>query len=621
MERTMLGRFGVCTVLALTLQVCLAAVTVNVIPKVEVIKGETVKLPCTYTTSEPAPSLVVQWFIENAGVRKQIAYWHSQGDAGIDASTLLADRLTLGSDKSLTISSVTAEDEMTYYCQVTGGAVGTSEAETVVKVFNAPEKPVISGNNQAITVSHDSISSSEVGKCTSRNAHPEPRIIWFKDGTPLPEVKDQKEKTFMIPSVVKEASGLTTVTSTLFMRPEKADAKSVFHCTVEYSMPNNQIREDSSETFSLSLLYPSENVFFKLMNQGPIKEGDDVHMICETDGNPQPEFDFHLEITPKAKRLPASAGKLVLKNVTRNDAGTYKCEAQDFDAEVELVKTLSFSVHYLDLVEVDPKDPLFPSQGDAVELQCKSKSSDEYTLQWKKDSKVLSQNGVLTLQSVSLFDAGVYICVGAVPSVPGLQKQANVTLNVKGKPEIDTPVDVFIAKEGGIITLNCSALGYPAPQFTWTPSGKESVTVLGNKVISRITLEATSAVLKDGVTCEASNKLGMDSKKFTVSIKSERVTDTDGNAANRGNPVFKTDRQQAGSSVVVIAVVVCVLLLLLLVAGLFFLNKKGKLSCGKKNKKDVASGDMKGGIVVEMKSGEKGNEESGLLNKPNADQC
>lgn len=47
------------------------------------------------------------------------------------------------------------------------------------------------------------------------------------------------------------------------------------------------------------------------------------------------------------------------------------------------------------------------------------------------------------------------------------------------------------------------------------------------------------------------------------------------------------DRQQAGSSAVVIAVVVCVLLLLLLVAGLFFLNKKGKLSCGKKNKKDV----------------------------------
>ncbi len=33
-----------------------------------------------------------------------------------------------------------------------------------------------------------------------------------------------------------------------------------------------------------------------------------------------------------------------------------------------------------------------------------------------------------------------------------------------------------------------------------------------------------------------------------------------------------------------------------------------------------ASGEVKGGIVVEMKSNEKGNEEAGLLNKPHAEQ-
>lgn len=33
-----------------------------------------------------------------------------------------------------------------------------------------------------------------------------------------------------------------------------------------------------------------------------------------------------------------------------------------------------------------------------------------------------------------------------------------------------------------------------------------------------------------------------------------------------------------------------------------------------------SSGEVKGGIVVEMKSSEKGNEEAGLLNKPHAEQ-
>ncbi|XP_048008377.1 basal cell adhesion molecule isoform X2 [Megalobrama amblycephala] len=614
MEGAMLGRFGICcTLLAVALQVCLATVKVTVTPKVEVIKGETAKLPCSYTISAEASEIVVQWFIEVTGARKQIAYKSSQGFE-VDAGTPLTGRLTVGEDLSLTILPVMVEDERSFFCQVTAGVVGVSEAETQVKVFFAPEKPVITDNTQAITVSHDTTSSSEVGKCTSRNAHPEPRIIWFKDDTPLPDEKSQKEKTYMILSSVKEPSGLYTMTSTLFMQPVKADAKSVFHCTVEYSMPGGLNKQESSDKFSLTLLYSTENVFFKVKNQGPIKEGDDVEMECKTDGNPQPEFEFYKEDVQL--RTHDQKGTLYKKNVSRNDNGTYKCEALDFDAleDVQLIKTLPLHVHYMDPVTVTPEGPLIVNKGDVVELQCKTKSSDAHTMQWKKDSKELSKNGVLTIQSVTLADAGVYLCVGAVPSVPGLQKQANITLNVKGQPEIDSSVDGFSAKAGEKVTLNCSALGYPAPQFTWIPSGKESVTVVGNRVISTVTLEATDAVLKDGVLCEAYNEHGKVNMKFMID-KSDADKSQDANAANRA------EKQQGGSSAVVIAVVVCVLLLLIMVALLFFLSKKGKLSCGKKDKKDVPSGDVKSGIVVEMKSSEKGNEETGLLNKPHPEQC
>lgn len=43
-------------------------------------------------------------------------------------------------------------------------------------------------------------------------------------------------------------------------------------------------------------LDPSEKATFSLLNTDPVKEGDDVTMKCETDGNPQPEFDFSKDV-------------------------------------------------------------------------------------------------------------------------------------------------------------------------------------------------------------------------------------------------------------------------------------------------------------------------------------
>ncbi|GAA6109990.1 basal cell adhesion molecule isoform X1 [Tachysurus ichikawai] len=164
-----------------------------------------------------------------------------------------------------------------------------------------------------------------------------------------------------------------------------------------------------------------------------------------------------------------------------------------------------------------------------------------------------------------------------------------------------------------MVTLECSAQGYPAPQFTWTPSGKESVAINGNKFTSTVTLEASAAVLKDGVTCEANNIHGADSKMFMVEIHSSNRVDS--NDA-QGSPVFATaEGQEGGSKGVVVAVLGCVLLLLLLVALLYFFTKKGRMACRKKEKKEIASGEVNNDIVVEMKSSEKPNEGSGLLNK------
>ncbi|XP_020506017.1 basal cell adhesion molecule isoform X1 [Labrus bergylta] len=598
-----------CTLLLWAFQVCSGTVTVNVNAKVEVLKGETAKLPCTYTGSSSS-NTVVEWFIEEQDTRKRVAF-HSQGGEGkSDDGTPLTGRVTIGADSTLTISSVQPSDELVFYCQVTAGSAGVGEAATMLKVFFAPEKPELTRpSSQAITAGETT--SSEIGTCVSKNGHPQPRIIWFKDGLPLAEIKDRKEKTYMIPSVVKEASGLLTIKSTLYMQPTKADKDSVFQCTVEYSMLEGQNKQKKSDTITINLNYPSEKATFSLLSTGPVKEGDSVTMKCETDGNPQPEFDF----TKDGKAVSGEGGLLKIKSVKRSDDGVYMCTATDFDnLEADLTGTITLTVNYIDPVRVSPAESQVVMLGEKVQWMCTTKGSATHTVQWKKGSEVLSQDGLLSIQDVSYDKAGEYMCVGAVPSVPGLTSQASVNLTVKGKPMIETPAVGEVGKEGDMVTLKCSAYGSPAPQFTWKPSGKQSVSVEGNKVVSTVSLQATAEVMKDGVTCEASNTHGTDSKAFLVSLK--RAID---NSADRvllsGNPVLTSaDKQQGGSSGVVIAVVVCVLLLLLLVALIYFLNKKSKLPCSKKDKKEVASGEVNNDIVVEMKT-DKANEEAGLLNK------
>nr|XP_029497712.1 basal cell adhesion molecule-like [Oncorhynchus nerka] len=143
------------------------------------------------------------------------------------------------------------------------------------------------------------------------------------------------------------------------------------------------VKQIDSDTFSLTLNYPSETATFVLSNTEPIREGDEVKMMCETDGNPQPEFDFSKDGINIKEGV--AGGLLTLKSVKRSDAGVYKCMATDFDnLDADLNGEVTLSVHYIDPMSVRPAGPLSTMTGDMVELQCKTKASDSHTVQWKK---------------------------------------------------------------------------------------------------------------------------------------------------------------------------------------------------------------------------------------------
>ncbi|XP_038163046.1 basal cell adhesion molecule isoform X2 [Cyprinodon tularosa] len=599
----------ICTLLLWILHVCSGVINVEVNPKVEVNGGETAKLPCRFSGTN-LNDVIVQWFMEKDGQRTRVAYRTKLGAESIDPDTPISKRASFSGDLTLTIKSVKISDQLTYYCEVNAGKEANENA-TRLEVFVTPQKPEIKKpSSQAISVNQGS--SSEIGTCNTMNGFPAPRIIWFKDDKPLPEVKNSSENTYMVPSTVKEASGLYTIKSILYMKPTKADKDSKFHCTVEYSLAGSQNKnlQMTSDPMKIELHYPSEKTMIGLLNATKVKEGDDVTIKCETDGNPQPLIEIS-----KDGKIIGNNGLLTLKSVKRTDSGKYMCKATDFDQlDLDLEAEMDLVVNYLEPISVTPAGNQVVMLGEKKEWQCKTKASEAHTVQWKKGSTVLSQDGILSIESATYDKAGEYVCIGAVPDVPGLTAEASVNLTVKGKPEIETPAVAEVTKEGDEVTLKCSAYGFPTPQFTWKPSGKESVLIKDNKAESTVTLQATPDVMLKGVTCEVSNEHGTDSKTLQVAIKRENTAEV----LLSGNPVLTSDKHQGGSSVVVVAVVVCVLLLLLMVALIYFLSKKSTF-CNKKNKKEAATGQVNN-IVVEMKT-EKANEEAGLLNKkPNTEQ-
>ncbi|XP_005999181.1 basal cell adhesion molecule [Latimeria chalumnae] len=598
----------VLTVLAV--QGIFGAVTVSVPDLVEAEVGKSAVISCVHTIVGNPSNLLVEWFIvEKGSERRQRLAYRDRTVSGVDKVPEYADRVSVTPDYSLFIQEVKLGDERTFYCQVMAGLAGSGEGMAELKVFDIPEKPEVSQNAAVLSVTNPSV--SEIGTCTSRNGYPAPNIIWYKDGKPFNTTTERNNDMYMVPRVVKEASGLYTVSSTLYYKVSKADKDSHFYCQVQFLLPKIQTQTFDSKDFSLNLHYYTENVNMKLMSPTPIKEGDDVEIMCEGDGS-SPDYSFSW-VNENGQDTDLQSGQenvLVLKNIDRTKNGTYRCEVLDFDSppEIELTKSINIFVHYVDPVSLNTSGPLVVPLGDTVAVNCSTKGSDQLGFKWKKGKTHVSQTAMLSLSGVSYDSTGMYTCEARSLNVSGLHKERSLRIIVEGKPEIEEmPYSSRVSKEGEQVVLACTAIGHPDPKISWSEPGLQpSDSKSGNRLTSEVLVRVTPKLVQTGISCTATNSFGSAQKKLQLEIVPTTPVPTLESEANR--------QVQGGSSTAVIAVVICVLLLLLIVGLLFFLQKKGKLPCGKSPKKDgMDKPEAKpSDIVVEMKT-DRPNEEAGLL--------
>ncbi|XP_006871416.1 PREDICTED: basal cell adhesion molecule [Chrysochloris asiatica] len=555
-----------------------AELHVSVPPLVEVMRGESVTLDCSPSGDHDHYEL--EWFLtDRSGARHLLASAQLQGSelqSTMHDTPARRPPYQLDSRGRLVLAKTQVADERDYVCVLKAGAAGTAEATARLRVFAKPETTEVEPNKGTLSVMEDS--AQQIATCLSRNGNPVPQIKWYRNGKLLEVPTEVNQDGYTASRTTREASGLQSLTSVLYLRLHKADRDANFYCAAQYSQPQGHLGHLDSPAFHLTLHYPTEKVQFwrasPSTTEGWVREGDTVQLLCRGDGSPNPEYTFFRLQNQQEKVLNTSLnGNLTLEGVRRGQSGTYGCRVEDYDApdDAELSQTLELRVAYLDPLELSVEKDHSMLLGSSVGVNCSVRGLPTPVLHWSKDSAPLGDGPMLLLNSVTFDSAGTYVCEASMSTVPLLSRTQSFRLLVQGSPELwaeeTQPKGEGSWQEGDEVKLICSARGYPEPKLTWSQLGSSPAEPAPGRqgwVSSSLTLKVTSALSRDGVFCEASNPHGNARHVFHFGAVAP---------------------QTAQAGVAVMAVVVSVGLLLLVVATFYCMRRKGRPGCCRRGEK------------------------------------
>ncbi|NXR49752.1 MUC18 protein, partial [Hippolais icterina] len=567
-------------------------------PVVEVEIGGTARIECNFYIPENASYTYIDWFYVDHS-NKQVRLYHVTASGVLEDDTDLKKRLSLGEDKALSLSAVTLQDARTFMCQVGAGSYGMGESSTKLSVYKIPETVEIEPNSGGISVY--STDNPEIATCMSKNIFPSPNLTWHKNGEQLHADENQVTITS---TLIRESSGLYTVSSVLYAPVTREDRHSRYHCTVHY-WQRGETRSLESRRVKVNIFYPAEHLKLQVVSSSAlVKEGDNVTLVCEADGNPPPVFSFYKKNLDEWQDLSSLAdidnGVLNLHDVNKSSNGTYRCQSLDLDDMSQIQEDVDLVVNYIEGVHVKTEPSSTLLEGQNVTLSCDAYSPVGLTYQWRDEKgKMLVEGNRLVLKNVTFENSNTFSCKVMAPSVPGLEQSKKVSLAVQGKPRIVAISSPLYVRQDEVINLTCKAIAFPQPTVQWNINGTAHQYMDNQHVASNLTVRVSHDLLQAGAMCRVSNELG-------VSEKHIQLLDRKSTAESQG--------------VIIVAIIVAILVVAVLGAVIYFLHKKGKIPCGRAGKQDITKPEArKDKIVVEVKS-DKLSEEAGLLQGANGEK-
>ncbi|XP_058491292.1 hemicentin-1 [Solea solea] len=225
---------------------------------------------------------------------------------------------------------------------------------------------------------------------------PEPRVSWEKDGVTVP-TRPGKFTVLRSGELIIE-------------RAEPADA-GVFTCVATNSA--GSARQD------IRLSINMRPAFKELPGDVTLNKGQSLALSCHAQGTPSPVISWTVNNSPYAGASLDEAGRssIIIDNVTRGDAGTYVCIAEN---RVGSIRALSFvRIREPPVLKGEAHMSQTVVQGGSAMLDCPVHGDPSPVLRWLRDGKPLLRslriqalrNGSLVIYSISAADEGEYQCV------------------------------------------------------------------------------------------------------------------------------------------------------------------------------------------------------------------
>lgn len=521
------------------------------VPTVTGLYGETIEVPCNNGNNKPEGLIFTKWkYVKDDGSAGDLLVKQAQKDeATVSATDGYKNRVSIAANSSLMIARGSLTDQRVFTCMVVS-FTNLQEYSVEVRVYKKPSDPVI--KNKAKELENGKL--TKLGDCVVESGNPSANLTWMKNNLPL---VDDGKTIIITPTVTKDlVTGLSSTSSSLQYTANKDDMGSQFTCSSKHEM-GDQV--SSSEIFPIH--YPTEKVSLQVVSQSPIREGDNITLKCQADGNPPPtSFNFII----KGKKVTVT-GKDVytLTGVTRDDSGTYKCSLPENDA---MESTQIVTVSFLD-VSLSPKGNVSKNVNESLVVSLDKNSSTEAKVIWKKDKRIIDK--LPSFSNLTYSDAGLYECD---VSIEGIRRNFSFRLAVEGKPKI-TSLTKHRSYDGKHKVLTCEAEGSPKPEVLWNVNGtNEEVTYNNGKATYKLTVVPSKNLT---VTCQVTNKLGQEIQEISVFSLFEK-------------PPPKPDMAGygAGQAKVIVGVVVGLVLAAALVGLIYWLyikrSRQGSWKTGEK---------------------------------------